>query len=319
MRTRYLLTAYVLLLLFPAGAHSQNALFSGTIVALSGNQMTDTTKSFKISEVKYQVLEITSGTASGARFLITDATFQVLICDTGLLNSYTTSIVGAGAKPGDTYDVLESEMLTSGTGKRKDNISMSGDNAEWTPDEFKTEYVYLTGSVSDAEVQSFFEIQSNTSNTLLLAGTIPSYDNAAVQYTILRNPSSIPPEQDSPQLTIATDSYLSAEGTVRSIQYSVIQGKKLPLNEVDPYIAVLDPNGKLFFLQGGRWHVNEVPMFRSFFIGSDFDGVAGTFLLDPSLPQGKYNIYGVLNAPGAPVRSMKYWRSNLANASFFIP
>ena len=306
-----------LLVLVPIPSFSQNILASGTIDSVVGNVMREINQSFT-SDLINDIFEVTSGTAKGSRFLVTDvAVPETLICDTGLINDYTKTIQDTGASAGDTYSVLESQQLASASGQRAGDFSIKGTGVAWVTDEFKDDYVYLTGYAGGVLVDSFYEIATNTTTTLVVAGKLPAYD-ATITITIIANPGTIPPPNDFPTLLLGTDSILTAEGTLMSIGYQLIPGDKDPLNEVDPYIAMLDPAGRLFFLRKGKWSTKAQPMTRTFFIGSKTEGVLFTFIIDSSFAKGAYTVYGVLNTPDANVYNRSYWRSNLARASFFV-
>ncbi|MDD5556255.1 MAG: hypothetical protein PHN82_03290 [bacterium] len=316
MKRRIILPC-ILLALISASARAQNALYSGTVGLVSGNRIIDSAQEFTPGRVRNKILEFTSGQAAGRRFFITDATSTDLTCDTGMLNEYETSIAGAGVKPGDGYDVLDTELLDFGTGTRKGDFQMEDADKEWPADQYNGEYAYMDGTVGGTARKVLFEINGNTSTTLYFGPKLPAFA-PDFKYEIHRNPSSIPPEQKGPQLALGTDAILTAKGWLRSIRYIVTPGTNMSLNVVDPYIAVLDPFGRLFFLRDKKWHARAVPMARGFVIGVRTEDDLGAFLLDPSLPEGRYVIYGVLNTPYADVYSDKYWRSRLESREFYI-
>jgi hypothetical protein len=306
----------ILLMCMPFPLLAQEALFTGTIDAVNENIITNVGQSF--TGVLYDVLEITSGAAAGKRFMITDYESETLFCETGLLDSYTTSIQDAGANQGDTYSVLETNQLATGTGWWNDAFSIQDSEVAWPENYYQSEYLYLAGTdlITEEFTESLFEITRNTSNTLFVGQTLPPYN--IVSYIILTDPSSIIPQQENPTLHLASETVLTAEGILRSLTCTVTPGKRFALNEVDPYFAVLDPIGRLLFLKNGRWQLRAEPVFEGFYIGSEFTAGLGVYLMGPDMLKGRYTVYGVLNTPRASVYKQAYWRSNLASFSFFV-
>lgn len=308
---------FVVLCLTAAPCSAQNVILNGTINAVFGNNVRETGQSYSKALVE-QIFVITSGVAFDSQFLITDVqNLESLNCNTGRINDYTTTVQGSGAKQGDTYTILESTVKETETGNKTGDFVVQGNNVAWNPNEFEDDYVYLEGQAGGQSVQSLYEIFTNSVNTLTVAGKLPPYDEI-IKVTILADPGSFQPPNDFPTLILGTDSILTADGISLSINFEAKKGDKFPLNLVDPYIAILDPTGRLFFYSNKKWSQSVRPMYRGFFIGNDFDGVIGVFLLTPGMPLGAYTVYGVFNTPDASVFNRVFWRSNLARTQFFV-
>ena len=278
-------------------------------------------------KVLYSVIEVVSGPEKGKRFFVDAFTQHSLSCYAGLLNDYTTSVFMAGVRAGTQCSVLFTDQVASGQAvwSAENTLQDIAGATDWATDAYKGFYVYLKGTLGGETVRSFFTVTNNTRNTFSVDSSLsglPAYAGV-VNYMIITNP---PPVQTAPILLLETDSYPDPSCPIcirRGINYTLIPllntGQWNPLNQVDPYVAVLLPTGQLFFFHNGGWQSKVQPVYRGFVIGSKFSGTLGVFLMGTGLPSGKYTVYGVLNTPGAPLFNERYWRSDLSSTTFFFP
>jgi hypothetical protein len=200
-------------------------------------------------------------------------------------------------------------------------------SASWTEDEFKGQYVYLVGLAldpSDAD-DSFYEITRNTADTLYVGSPLPSFFSEPA-YRIITNPASQSSATGFPSLELTVSPGLNAQGEVVAVEYTLSPGENRTLNQVDVYIAVSVPPrgsptiqvGTLRFLRAGKWRRKVVPIAKGVYIGTQVSGIASIIQTETGLAKGEYIIYGLLNTPDATLFDMRFWRSDLARASFYV-
>jgi hypothetical protein len=315
------------------GARSVSAASpqSFTVDGVNENRIESYGASFYDIMPRNPVLECKDVSAQAGRFFIYDYTASELHC-TNLLNDYTRNAQGAGVRPGMVCTILAAEKIWPkaedwGEGERSaaNTIRDTTGDAAWPTDGLRKLYVCTLGTAGGATVYGFFEITNNTSDTFSVDGTIsglPVY-SGDVRYRIMTNP---PSPRTKPQLLLGTDSYIdpACDGCVRrGINYRLTPLPNSPtwnpLNEVDPYVAVLPPGGQLLFFHNGRWGRTARPVYRGLVMGGVSSGTLCVGLMGPTLPAGKYTIYGVLNTPGASVFDPRYWRSEMTSATFSFP